>query len=207
MALLDFGVGGGNLSQRVPGNRAWCPRTVGEIFHASRQQHMAAAARPQLWEAHSSPVPRGLSVGLGCLCPAGAHGTAGQQGLQSLPPLCAAEDQLLRWQQEQQWPHSMLMSSGCHHQISVHSSQAWGAKPPDRCGGRCPPYAQLACLPQASLESEATAWKLSVPLAQRLGNALCWLPRAPGRKYPVRFHPALKSHRRMWMGALPYHHS
>lgn len=132
---------------------AWKPGLVPQdcgrkMFHDS-SQHVAAAVSCQLCEAHSSPLPRGLSMGLGCLCPAGAcgvgrafHRSVCSRGLAAM---------WLWWQQEQQWPHSMLMSSGCHHQVLVHSSQVWGPKPLDRCGGRCPPYAQLACLPPASL--------------------------------------------------------
>lgn len=106
-----------------------------------------------------------------------------------------------QWQQEQQWPHgSMLMSGGCHHQILVHRSQGWAPKPPGRCGGRCPPYAQLACLPQACLQSKARAWKLSRASGTEIGECSPLTPTCPqarqaGRKHPVRFHPAFKSQR------------
>lgn len=126
------------------------PQNCGrERFHASRQ-HMAAAVGSSQLSCPQGPQ-RGAGVPLPSWCLWELLGSGVCRAFQQSVCSRGLAATWLWWQQEQQWPHSMLMSSGCHHQILVHSSQGRGPKPPARCGGRCPPYAQLACLPQASL--------------------------------------------------------
>lgn len=81
------GFWGGSLSQRVPGNLPCCPRTVGER-HSMPPNSTWQQLPVTSYGRFTAPLFPGTSVwGWGASAQLVPVGTAGQQGLQSLPPL------------------------------------------------------------------------------------------------------------------------
>lgn len=171
------GFWGGSLSQSIPGKLAWCPRTVRERCSMpldSTWQQLPVTSCRRL----TAPLSAGASAwGWGASAQLVPVGTAGQQGLQSLPPLCV-----------QQRISCYEAAVAARTAATSQHADERRLSPPDPC-------AQLPGLGDQSHQTGVVAgvlhmlsWPVShkhpckvrpqlgnspVPLAQRLGNAPC----------------------------------